>query len=207
VADGEIWQTTVGPPRGRRLPVSVARTETGELDVTVEGEKIRFAAAPPPIAATPPVAKLRYLGAYSGATCLRKHAKVRQLWLWRDGGRLYAVGIIATLIAGRIADFVSPVVLGEGRPDGATWIFDGRRHGHGWTATVALDSPGAPTLTLDHARLPSERLALHRPAIFGDDVIDLAPLTGKPAWDRWFATVLVGHFSSAQIPVCPDKGG
>jgi len=30
-----------------------------------------------------------------------QHVKVRRLWPWRDGARLFGVGVFATLIAGR----------------------------------------------------------------------------------------------------------
>ncbi len=204
---GKSWQTAVGRQTGPPFPVRITRTDAGGLGVEVQGETISFAAAPPPIAATPPVAKLKYLGAYASATCLRQIAKIRQLWLWREGTRLYGVGIFATLPAGQRADFVSPVVLGEGRPDGASWRFELRHRGDDWTATVTLDRADGLALALDRAGQATERLTLRQPAIFHDEVIDLASLTGKAAWNHWFATVLVGRFSSAEIPACPGQQG
>ncbi len=44
--------------------------------------------------------------------------------------------------------------------------------------------------------------ALERNAVFRDEAIELAPLTGKADWDRWFDIVLVGHFSSGDVPAC-----
>lgn len=202
VPNGKTWRVTMTPRAGLPFPIRITRHDGGRLSVAVHGRTVSFDAAPPPIAATPPVAELEFLGAYSGAICLRRHAKIRQLWLWREGARLYGVGIFATLIPGRHAGYVSPVVLGEGRPVGARWHFGWRSRGQDWTATVALDRAADPTLILNRSGQAAERLTLRQPAIFHDEVIDLASLTGKAAWDHWFATVLVGHFSSAEIPAC-----
>ena len=55
-------------------------------------------------------------------------------------------------------------------------------------------------LTLDGR--PEERAVLTRQAVFRDEAIELAPLTTKADWDHWFDIVLVGHFSSGDVPAC-----
>ncbi len=43
---------------------------------------------------------------------------------------------------------------------------------------------------------------LRRETLFPDETIELAPLTSKADWSKWFEIVLVGHFSSGDIPAC-----
>ena len=57
-------------------------------------------------------------------------------------------------------------------------------------------------LTLERDGEHAAPAALGRDAVFRDEAIELAPLTGKADWDHWFDIVLVGHFSSGDIPAC-----
>jgi len=126
---------------------------------------------------------------------------VRQLWLWRVGDRLFAVGVFRTLVAGQRALFVTPSAMGEGRRQGASWTFEWGQEGERWTAAV---TPGADavTLRLTPPRREAETLTLPSGAIFGDATIALAPRRSADDWTRWFATVWVGHFFSGEIPAC-----
>jgi len=198
------WEATLDPRAGVPFPVRIAPRASDRLAVTIRGRTITFGAAPPPIAPTPAVAPVEYLGSFAAFTCTRsgQHAKVRQLWLWREGPRLYAIAVFDPLVAGLHASYISPIVLGEGEPNGDQWRFNWRRRNQSWSATVSLRGSDAPTLTLQREDHPAEQLTLRRPAIVQDQVIHLAPLTGKPDWDHWFANVLAGHFSTADIPAC-----
>jgi hypothetical protein len=57
-------------------------------------------------------------------------------------------------------------------------------------------------LTLTRDGKPLAHVMLAREAVFHDEAIALAPLTGKADWDHWFDIVLVGHFSSGDVPAC-----
>ncbi len=57
-------------------------------------------------------------------------------------------------------------------------------------------------LALTRGSKPLAQVMLAREAVFHDEAIELAPLTGKADWDQWFDIVLVGHFSSGDIPAC-----
>ena len=116
------------------------------------------------------------------------------------GGRTHGA-VFATLLGGTHAGFVSPILLGEGAGGGDSWSFEWRRNGRSWRASIALEGPDA-MLTLERDGVPAASAALGRDAVFRDEAIELAPLTSKADWDHWFDVVLVGHFSSGDIPAC-----
>jgi len=126
---------------------------------------------------------------------------VRQFWLWRQGPRLYAIATVSTLVAGRRSDFVQPNPLGEGTPADGGWRFQWERNGRIWKALVSLAGPD-PVLSLERDGAAPEHLVLDRPAVIRDEVVHLAPRTGKADWEHWFRNVLVGHFSSGEVPAC-----
>jgi hypothetical protein len=199
---GEIaWQAVLRPEIGDALAVRILREGADDVRVEARGQAVPFAKTPPPIEPAPAPQKLEFAGPFAAADCTGPHTKVRQVWLWRDGDRLFAVGIFQTLVPERRAQFVSPVVLGEGRKEGGRWAFAWDQHGK--PSTAALTPAGeSVSLTLALRGQPPETLELPRKAIFRDDAIDFAPLTTVADWQDWFATVLVGHFFSADIPGC-----
>jgi hypothetical protein len=200
-APASRWQATLAPRAGVPLDVTIAREDGDRLTLRTSAGSTVFAEAPPPIDPAPARSSLVFLGSFARVTCQGQHAKVRQAWLWREDSRLYAVGIFATLVAGRHAGFVQPVLLGEGARAGEAWTFEWARNGRSWTATIALNGPEA-ILTLVRDGQETERAVLEAPALFHDEAIDLAPLTAKADWDHWFDIVLTGHFSSGDIPAC-----
>ena len=131
------------------------------------------------------------------------HADIRQLWLWREEERLYGIGIFVNRIPELRADFVSPVVMGEGLREGDSRVFAWQRDERPWSASVILEGAGA-RLELRRPGRPPERIALEPMPLFRDEAIELAPLTSKADWDYWFETVLTGHFTSGQVPACQD---
>ncbi len=199
-ADGR-WEVALEPPAGLPVTVEIARSDEGQLTIRGRGQPTTLAKLPPPVDPAPPPAALTFLGPFSQADCRGQHADVRQLWLWREGERLYAVGIFSTLVAGRRAGFVLPVVLGEGVRQGDGWVFEWRRDGRVWNAAVALDEPDA-RLALTRDGETVAQAALAPGAVFQDETVELAPLTGQADWDRWFDVVLTGHFSSGVVPPC-----
>ena len=91
--------------------------------------------------------------------------------------------------------------MGDAVMDGERWSFAWSRDGRSGTASIALTGADAQlALTLDGR--PEERAVLTRQAVFRDEAIELAPLTTKADWDHWFDIVLVGHFSSGDVPAC-----
>ncbi|MDP6708729.1 MAG: hypothetical protein QF893_20485 [Alphaproteobacteria bacterium] len=197
------WQATVGQRVGTPVDLHIRRDGPDDLAVVAKGESLEFVKAPPPILGTAPGPEsLDYLGAFAALTCIHQHAAaLRQLWLWREGERLYAVGVVSTLAAGRRAEFVSPTPLGEGEPVAGGWRFAWKQGRQGWRATVSLAGP-RPVLDLRGDGVPPEKIALDRPAVIRDEAVSLAPLTSKANWDRWFEIVLVGHFASGEVPAC-----
>jgi hypothetical protein len=201
-AVGFEWRGLLRPLAGELLAVRIVRDHDTQVTLEARGGRTAFAKAPPPIAGESETAALTYLGAYVATTCIRKHAAVRQIWLWRQADRLFAVGVFQTLVAGQRALFVSPVAMGEGRRDGESWTFDWVREGAPWMVRV---TPGADSvaLRLTPPRGALENLTLSPGAIFEDDTITLAPRTSAEAWRRWFDTVWVAQFFSGTVPDCP----
>jgi hypothetical protein len=198
---GAQWQASLAPQAGAPLEVTIARAEGDRLTLRANDRSSVFAKAPPPIDPAPPARSLVYLGAFARVACQGRYAKIRQVWLWREGVRLYAVGIFAPLVAGRHAGFVQPVLLGEGARAGEAWTFEWARNGRSWSATIALSGPEA-ILTLARDGQEPERAVLDAAPLFRDEAIELAPLTAKADWDHWFDIVLTGHFSAGDIPAC-----
>lgn len=198
------WQASLAPPVGAPIDITITQTDPGTLAVAVQGQRLRLGGAPPPIEPTPAPQSLRFLGPFARIDCLRQYATIRQVWLWQDGARRYAVGIFSTLPAGRRNDFVSPVVLGEGVSEDDGWRFTWARDGRSGTAVIGLDGAEAIlTLEQDGRDLEDADGAVLKPgAIFDDERINLAPRTSHRDWRHWFDTVLVGHFVSGDVPAC-----
>ena len=110
-------------------------------------------------------------------------------------------GVFKTLLAGRQAGYVSPIILGEGRKDGETWTFKWDGSGGAGTASVRLHGDTIE-MTLKEGRREREEITLATGAVFEDPAIRLAPLSTAAAWRRWFEVVFVGHFLAADIPGC-----
>jgi len=176
--------------------------EGDALLLRIDGKPHRLRRAPPPLLGVTHEERLTYLGAFSAVEPVRQHARVSQLWLWREDDALHAVGIFRILLPGRRAEFVTPEVLGRGEREGEAWRFSWRNDdGPPREARVRL-LPGAEgvelTLPGRGGSWPPQRLAPG--AIFRDEVMELASLRSGQAWQRWFETVLVGHSSAAEIP-------
>jgi hypothetical protein len=195
------WEVTLTPPAGAPATLRIAQPDPDHVTVEGRGQPTTFSKTPPPIDPAPARQSLIFLGPFTQVECRGQHADVRQLWLWQENVRLYGIGIFATLVAGTRAGFVSPLLLGEGIRHGESWSFEWQRNGQSWSASVALEGADA-RLTLERNGEPAARATLARDAIFHDEAIELAPLTGKADWDQWFDIVLVGHFSSGDIPAC-----
>jgi hypothetical protein len=92
------WQASLAPQAGVPLEVTIARGSGDHLTLQANDRSSVFAKRPPPIDPTPARRSLVYLGPFARVTCQGRHAKVRQVWLWREQARLYAVGIFAPLV-------------------------------------------------------------------------------------------------------------
>jgi hypothetical protein len=195
------WEVTLKPGVGLPVTVAIALTDPGHLTIKGRGQPTTFTKTPPPIDPSPAHRALNFLGPFVQIECRGPYADVRQLWLWREGARLYAVGIFATLLAGSHAGIISPILLGEGVRQGDRWSFEWRRNGRSRKASISLEGPQA-MLTFERDGKGAGPAALKRDAVFDDEAIELAPLTSKADWDHWFDIVLVGHFSSGDIPAC-----
>ena len=198
---GRQWEVTLKPMAGLPVTVQIAQPDPDHLTVEGRGQPSTLAKIPPPIDPAPPRESLVYLGPFSQADCRGQYADLRQLWFWQEDNRLYAIGIVSTLVAGKRADFVSPMVMGVADRQGDTWSFDWQHNDQTWSATVTLEGPDAK-LTLARDGEPLASTVLARDAVFHDEVIALAPRTSEADWNHWFETVLVGHFSSGDVPAC-----
>lgn len=195
------WDVTLAPRMGAPVAAHMAQPDPDHLTIEGRGQPTTFTRTPPPIDSTPSRSSLVYLGPFVTVDCRGQHVDVRQLWLWQEGTRLYAVGIISTLVAGTHAGFVSPILLGEGERQGDAWTFDWQRNGQTWNASITLDGPIARLVLARDGGSPAQSVLAREP-IFHDEAIELAPLTSKADWDHWFDIVLVGHFSSGDVPPC-----
>lgn len=205
------WTATLveAGPGERSLVLGVP--EAGSLLVGIDGRRHRFRATPPPLLGAREPEALVSLGAFSSIERAQSTARVSQVWLWRDAGggaaprALHAVGIFRRLTPGVRADFVTPVILGQGvlAQDGS-WRFRWAEAGRELEARIRLES-GADRLLLE---LPGQReqwpsQTLRAGSIFHDEVIELASRTSPEDWRHWLETLLVGHFSAAEIPELP----
>ena len=202
---GEAWDVRLRQGTAAPLDFRIRRQSPERVVVTMNRGETIFTKSQAPIAASPAPGKLVYHGAFSGLECNNAAAEVRQLWLWRDGPRLFAVGIFTILLAGSQANFVDMSLLGEGtRLEAAgeeRWSFAWQRGSRPWTAEITLED-GEPRLHLTRRGEALAPLALVRRALFRDDAIDLAPLSSPEDWRHWFQVVLVSHFASGEIPAC-----
>jgi hypothetical protein len=185
---------------GRRaLELDVPEGDTLELRVDEKAHRLRR--TPPPLLKLPREERLAYLGTFSATDPVRQHVRVSQLWLWRGEEGLFAVGIFRILLPGRREDFVVPVVLGRGIPEGDAWRFIWTEQEGTGEAIVRL---GAEDVGVELTRLgrrdpwPPQRLAPG--AIFHDDAIELASRRSAADWQHWMDTLLDSHFSSGDIP-------
>lgn len=203
--DDGLWEAVVSARVLQDLPITIDQASPERLAVEIKGQAVSFTAAPPPIDPLPVPNTLTYLGSFSGHSCIRLHAMVRQVWLWRDGERMLALGIFKGLVAGQHAEFLSPVILGSAAPRDGVWSFDwDTGDWRAGKAEITLEGPNVG-LVYERSGRESEQITLSPGAIVEDEVIDLAPLTSAQDWRRWFDTVYTGHFSSGDAPACPGS--
>lgn len=198
------WDASLTPQVGVPLDVRISKPKPGALSVEVRGQSLLFTKTPPPIDTTPALQSLRFLGPFAKVECSGTYVKIRQVWLWEDAARSYAIGIYSTLIAGQQSGFVSPVVMGEGKKENDGWRFAWQWEGKSGKAFIALNGENA-ILTLDQDGRDLEdadQAVLKGGGVFHDERIELAPLTSGADWGRWFDIVLVGHFISGYVPAC-----
>lgn len=206
--DPRQWLASLNPPVGMPFDIEITQSETDALSVKERDQTLHFTKAPPPVDPVPAPQSLRFLGSFADAECIREHAKIRQVWLWQAGQRLYGVGIFSTLLAGQQSLFVRPFVIGEGVKEGGGWRFTWQRDDRSGSALIALKD-GDAILTLDLDLNQSGRdledanqLVLKAGNVFSDERIELAPLTTGADWQHWFDNVLAGQFTSGDVPAC-----
>lgn len=197
----ESWEADLMPRFGAAQTIRVARQSPERLSLTVGERTVPLLGTPAPIDPSPAPAVLEVVGSYAAIACRGQHAAVRQVWLWREADRLYALAVAATPVAGLHAGYVTPLVLGQAERTGEAWRFRFRGSDLYDSATVALAGADA-VLTLAGPNRSEEPVALPRGEIFRDEVVDLAPLSGGQDWHAWFRALLVGHFFEADIPAC-----
>ena len=202
------WQASLEPQAGLPFEIKIVPKDSVTLSVKVRELSLRFTKAPPPVDPAPAPQLLTFTGSFSHLECSGVYARVRQVWLWEEAARQYAVGIFSTLVAGRQHDFVRPIVMGEGVREGDGWRFAWQRDGRSGTALI-VPKVGDVILTLDQDLdrggrnlEDADQLTLNSDAVFSDERIDLAPLTSGADWQHWFDNVLVGHFTSGNVPAC-----
>ncbi len=202
------WRASLKPLVGLPFDIKIIQSEHDMLSLQERDQTHRFTRAPPPVDAALAAQSLQFLGAFTNVECIRAHTKIHQVWLWQDGAHHYGIGIFSTLISGRQASFIRPVVIGEGVTEGGAWRFAWKQDGRSGTASIVLKG-GDVTLTLDQDLDQSGRdledadqLILNGDAVFSDERIELAPLTTGADWQHWFDNVLVGHFTSGNVPAC-----
>ena len=195
------WQAELTPPSGLPMKVTITRQGADILSLAAGERQFSFRATPPPVGSGPAAKELTYLGAFAHAACRRQHSDVRQVWLWRQGERLFAVAIMSPLVAGRTNRFVEPLYLGEGKRQGEAWRFTWERHARIWEALLT-PADGSVSLNLKRNDQEAVQIILDKKAIVEDEMIALAPLSSAADWQHWFEVIRVGHFSTAEVPDC-----
>lgn len=200
--NSQMWDVTLKPKVGTPFSLKITQQDGGVLSARFRQKNILFAMAPPPLNPKPSPQSLTFLGRFSKVECTGKHhARAQQIWLWQGGERRYAVGIFATLIAGRRAMFVLPVLMGEGIKNSDGWLFSWQQDGRSERALIALKE-GSAVVTLKRKGWRTDQTSLQASAVFEDEAIDLAPLTTMKDLEHWFSVVLTGHFTSGDVPDC-----
>ncbi len=199
------WDVVLEKRALGEITLRIEREEPDRLRLMVQDQHIGLERTAPPIDPDPSDETLNYLGTFLDVECRRHHAWVRQLWLWRNGSRLYAVAIFALKPAGMTANYVSPVLLGEARSADGVWNYAWQQHAKNWTAQVSL-ADEAVSLALTQSGQDPVGLVLSPGQIFRDEAIELAARESGEDWTAWFETILVGHFSSGDLPACPQRG-
>ena len=198
-ADG--WRATLVWRGVGERELALTRTSADALRLLVDGRSHDLSRTLPPLLDRPREERLAYLGAFSDSEPLRGHARVSQLWLWQGDEELLAVGIFRILVAGRSAEFVTPVVMGQGTHEGDAWHFT-------W---ADMEGPGEARVRLldDGVELDLPRLGRRDPwptrhlapgALFRDEAIALASRGSVGDWQRWMDAVLDLHFVAGDVP-------
>jgi hypothetical protein len=198
------WQVALERRALGKIDLRIEEDGPNRLRLGIRDQWIDFVRSAPPIKPDPPRDTLAYLGSFVDVACHRQHAWVRQLWLWRDGSRLYAIGIFTPKPAGLRADYVSPVLLGAAEQSDDAWTYRWQQHGREWEARVSL-SHGDVSLALKQMGRDDIDTVLSPGRVFRDEVIELAARDSGAGWAVWFETVLVGHFTAGDIPACPGR--
>ena len=89
---GMQWEVVLEPPAGLPVTVRIARPDRDRLTIEGRGQPSTMAETPPPIDPAPARRSLNFLGPFTALDCRGDYTDVRQLWLWQEGTRLYAVG-------------------------------------------------------------------------------------------------------------------
>lgn len=194
------WKTVVSARVLQDVPLIINQESLGRLIVGIKGEALGFTAAPPPVDPAPAPKALTYLGSFSGHRCIRQHTRVRQVWLWRGGNRLLALGVFETFVAGRRADFISPTLMGSPASADGVWNYEW----DGGKADIVLEKTGV-RLSLEQSGREAEQIVLTPGAIVEDEVITLAPRTDAQDWRHWFDVAITGHSSSGDMPACGNS--
>lgn len=195
------WLGLLRPSIGDFAEIRLVQQGDDRLTVEIRGLTLKLSKAPPPVDPEPKPEALAFEGSFLTTHCIQAHRVIRQVWLWRDGARVFAVGVFQTPVAGERARFMTPTVLGEGQPEDGGWAFEWVQDGETSTAAATLDGD-ALTLTLTRHGRNAETLELRPGAIFADETVDLAPRASAEEWQRWFDTVWTGHFLSGKVPDC-----
>jgi hypothetical protein len=85
------------------------------------------------------------------------------------------------------------------------WNYAWQQHAKNWTAQVSL-ADEAVSLALTQSGQDPVGLVLSPGQIFRDEAIELAARESGEDWTAWFETILVGRFSSGDLPACPQRG-
>ena len=204
------WTATVVERGVGARTIALGAPEDDRLPVAIDGRASHFRAAPPPLlgeAEAP--ASMIALGAFSSVERVRETARVSQLWLWRDAvagpnetADLYAVGVFVHAPPGARVDFATPAILGRGvREADGRWRFQWEEADRTREVRLRLDA-NADRVEIE--LVSEERLwpvhTLRAGAVFHDERIELAARSSPEAWRHWLDTLLVGHFSAAEIP-------
>jgi len=161
-----------------------------------------FVREPPPLMhATRQAGALQYLGSYSALSDRSKaHLTLTEAWLWQGPRTLYAVVVHDTLLKGRKAGFIRPILFTAGTPAGTANAYRFESEDGEGAVRIELIDPERVRVTLQRGRVKTESLTLNKNGRLTDEALTLAPTASAEAWQAWFDTVMTGRFFTWQVP-------
>ncbi|CAI2719485.1 hypothetical protein [Nitrospina watsonii] len=163
---------------------------------------IDFIKEPPPLQhASEQAGELEFLGSYSTLSDRSKaHLILTEAWLWQGPQTVYAVVVHDTLVKGRTASFIRPILFAAGTQAERANAYTFESEDREGAVQIELIDANRVRVTLQRGRVKTESLALRKNGSLSDEALVLAPTASAEAWQHWFDTVMTGRFFTWTAP-------